>query len=193
MKKQTSSPVIKELEPVKKELKQVQNFINRQISSKENSSFERLVLPLQTLQGKMVRPALLLLSGKCCGKITQEHIKAAAVVEMLHNATLLHDDVIDEGSIRRGLPTANKLYGNEKAVLLGDFLLSKILLLCSGLNPQINEIMASTTVSLCRGELTQIANKRNWDLSEKKYIEIISEKTASLFRACCLLGAVLSG
>ena len=193
MRKQASFQTIKQFEPVNKELKQVQKFINQQLLLKGDSSCACLIRPLRTSRGKMIRPALLLLSGQCCGKITQQHIKAAAVVEMLHNATLLHDDVIDEGRIRRGMPTVNSLYGNESAVLLGDFLLSKILLLCNSFEPRINKVFASTTVSLCRGELTQIANRRNFRLSEKKYIEIITEKTAALFRCCCLIGSSLCG
>lgn len=184
---------IKQFEPVSKELEQVQRFINLQLLLKGDSSCACLIQPLRNSRGKMIRPALLLLSGQCCGKITKQHIRAAAVVEMLHNATLLHDDVIDDGRIRRGMPTVNSLYGNESAVLLGDFLLSKILLLCNSLEPRIHEIFASTTVSLCRGELTQIANRRNWQLSEKKYIDIITRKTAALFRSCCLIGSILSG
>ena len=93
----------------------------------------------------------------------------------------------------RGRPTINRLLGNESAVLLGDFLLSRIFLLCNELEPQINKKIASTTARLCVGELMQIAQKRNWHLSEKEYIEIIIEKTAQLFSTCCLIGASLSG
>jgi octaprenyl-diphosphate synthase len=193
MNKRDNIQITKQFDPVSKELKQVKVYINQQLSLNGDSSCNSLMRPLKTVRGKMIRPALLLLSGQCCGKITQQHIKAAAVVEMLHNATLLHDDVIDDGEIRRGKPTINSIYGNESAVLLGDFLLSKILLLCNSLEPRINKVFASTTFSLCRGELTQIANRRNWGLSEKKYIGIITDKTAALFSGCCLIGSILSG
>jgi octaprenyl-diphosphate synthase len=181
--------------PVRKELKQVQTLINQSASGgldgdNPAAGFTKL---LKGFRGKMIRPALLLLSGRCCGKITAEHIRAAAIVEMLHNATLLHDDVIDEGRIRRGRPTINKLYGNETAVLLGDFLLSRIFILCSDLEPEINKIIAAATARLCMGELAQAAQRRNWKLGEKEYIDIITDKTAYLFRSCCLIGASLTG
>jgi len=193
MKNQAIPQTIKQFQPVNQELKQVRSFINHQIKLNGDDAVAGLVKGLRSFRGKMIRPAILLLSGKCFGRITSQHIKAAAAAEMLHNATLLHDDVIDDGSVRRGMPTINSLYGNEKAVLLGDFLLSKMLLLCNGLEPEINKNFASATYSLCRGELTQTANKRNFKLSEKEYIKIITEKTAALFRCCCLVGADLCG
>lgn len=192
METQKKSNLLKQFDPVKKELKQVQKLVNKQLLLKDNAT-AGFIEPLKGYRGKMIRPALLLLSGRCCGKITAEHIKAAAILEMLHNATLLHDDVIDEGQIRRGRPTINRLCGNESAVLLGDFLLSKIFLLCNELEPEINRIIASTTARLCVGELTQSAQRRNWKLSEDEYIRIITDKTAHLFRSCCLIGASLAG
>ncbi len=191
--KRNNFQITNKFKTVGKELRQVDRFINHQLSINGDSSCAYLVKSLRAGRGKMIRPALLLLSGRCCGKITPQHIRAAAVVEMLHNATLLHDDVIDDGEIRRGKPTVNSIYGNESAVLLGDFLLSKILLLLNSLEPRIQKIFASTTFSLCRGELTQTANRRNWELGEKKYISIISDKTAALFSGSCLIGAILSG
>jgi octaprenyl-diphosphate synthase len=190
-----NSQILKQFRPVRKELKQVRTLINQSASGglRGDGAAGGLVRRLRSYRGKMIRPALLLLSGRCCGKITAEHIRAAAIVEMLHNATLLHDDVIDEGQVRRGRPTINKLYGNETAVLLGDFLLSKIFILCNGLEPEINKIIALTTARLCMGELTQAAQRRNWKLGEKEYIDIITDKTAYLFRSCCLIGALLAG
>jgi geranylgeranyl pyrophosphate synthase len=120
-------------------------------------------------------------------------ICVAAIVELIHNATLLHDDVIDGGQKRRGLPTVNSLCGNESAVLLGDFLLSKAFKICAKLAPEITEIVAGTAVRVCEGELGQIAQKQNWQLSESEYINIITEKSAALFSSCCLLGGLLAG
>jgi octaprenyl-diphosphate synthase len=191
-----NSQILKQFRPVRKELKQVQTLINKSASGGldgDNPAAGGLVRRLRSYRGKMIRPALLLLSGRCCGKITAEHIRAAAIVEMLHNATLLHDDVIDDGQVRRGMPTINKFYGNETAVLLGDFLLSKIFILCNDLEPEINKIIAAATARLCMGELTQQAQRRNWKLGEKEYIDIITDKTAYLFRSCCLIGASLAG
>jgi geranylgeranyl pyrophosphate synthase len=122
-----------------------------------------------------------------------ELIPIAAIVEMIHNAALLHDDVIDEGQKRRGLPTVNSLWGNERAVLLGDFLLSKVFKMCVGLEPRFQRIIAATVVRTCEGELSQIIQRQNWQLSESKYIGIITEKSAALFSSACLLGSLLAG
>lgn len=120
-------------------------------------------------------------------------ICVAAIVELIHNATLLHDDVIDGGQKRRGQPTVNSLCGNESAVLLGDFLLSKAFKICAKLDPEITNIVAGTAVRVCEGELGQIAQRQNWQLSESEYIDIITEKSAALFSSCCLLGGLLAG
>ncbi|MHC4482701.1 MAG: polyprenyl synthetase family protein [Planctomycetota bacterium] len=120
-------------------------------------------------------------------------MKLAAIVEMIHNATLLHDDVIDEGQRRRGEPTVNSLWGNESAVLLGDFLLSKVFKMCADLKPEVTRIIAATTLRICEGELRQIVQRQNWQLSESEYIDIITEKSAALFGCCCHLGGLLAG
>ncbi|MBW8040520.1 MAG: polyprenyl synthetase family protein [Planctomycetes bacterium] len=120
-------------------------------------------------------------------------ICVAAIVELIHNATLLHDDVIDGGQKRRGLPTVNTLRGNESAVLLGDFLLSKAFKICAELGPEITNIVAGTAVRVCEGELRQVTERQNWQLSESEYIDIITEKSAALFSSCCLVGGLLAG
>ncbi len=120
-------------------------------------------------------------------------IRIAAIVELIHNATLLHDDVIDGGQKRRGLPTVNSLWGNESAVLLGDFLLGKAFRICADLGPEITNIIAGTAVRVCEGELRQVTERQNWQLSESEYIDIITEKSAALFSSCCLLGGLLAG
>lgn len=145
------------------------------------------------LSGKMLRPALVLLSAKAVGRINDRHIPAAAIVEIIHNATLLHDDVIDEGQKRRGTPTINSRCGNESAVLLGDFLLSKAFTMCAGFEPRIIKIIAAAAARICEGELRQISQKQNWQLTELEYIDIITEKTACLFKTCCELGSLLAG
>jgi octaprenyl-diphosphate synthase len=142
--------------------------------------------------GKMLRPGLLLLSGGACRNITDEHIHVAAIVEMIHHATLLHDDVIDDGQLRRGLPSANRLWGNESAVLLGDFILGRVFKMCANLQPAIAETIATIALRVCEGELRQIIQRQNWHLSEEEYIEIITEKSAAFFSGCCRLGALLA-
>jgi octaprenyl-diphosphate synthase len=144
-------------------------------------------------QGKMIRPGLVLLSGVACGGVTENHIKAAAIFEMIHSATLLHDDVVDEGQSRRGVPTINSVHGNESAVLLGDFMLGKVIKMCVGLGDRVSGIIALASVRTCEGELRQISQRGNWSLSEPEYIEIIAGKTAALFEGACAAGAVLAG
>jgi len=142
--------------------------------------------------GKMLRPGMVLLAGECFGKLTEVHIQVSAMVEMIHHATLLHDDVLDEGCKRRGIPTANYLWGNESAVLLGDFLLSQVFRMAAELDSPVARILAQTVGRVCEGELRQTVHKRNWQLSEAQYLEIITEKSASFFGGCCRLGAMLS-
>lgn len=149
-----------------------------------------LVRHLSRFRGKMLRPILLLLSGRASGKLTDAHITLAAVVEMVHMATLVHDDVLDEAELRRKGATINHLRGNEAAVLLGDYLISHSYHLCASLDSQMaSRLIARTTNRVCEGELLQIDNRNNLDLSEETYVEIISRKTASLCAACCRLGA----
>jgi len=154
----------------------------------------RLFKHINACRGKMIRPALLLLAGAACGKITDKHIRVAAIVEMMHDATLLHDDVIDEGQKRRGLPTVNSLWGNESAVLLGDFLLSRVFKMCADLEPHLTRIIADTASRTCQGELRQISlRNRGWRVDEAEYIDIITEKSAVFFSNCCYLGGLLAG
>lgn len=178
---------------IDKELEQVRTIIFEQLKPVcRDEAVVKLTTSFNILSGKMIRPGLVLLSGACCGKITNAHIQIASIIELLHNATLLHDDVIDEGQIRRGKPTMNRLYGNESAVLLGDFLLSRVFKMCTFLEPEIVKIISKTTIRVCEGELRQTIHKRDWHLSETEYIEIITEKSAALFSACCHLGGCLS-
>ncbi|MCC5830736.1 MAG: polyprenyl synthetase family protein [Phycisphaeraceae bacterium] len=126
--------------------------------------------------------------------VTDEHRILATVMEMTHLATLVHDDVLDESSVRRGGATLNSLRGNEAAVMLGDYLISHAYRLCSSLDRQwIAEMVADTTNMVCEGELLQLSNRENWALDEEVYFEIIQRKTASLCGACCAIGAELSG
>ena len=125
----------------------------------------------------MVRPGLVLLSGLTCGGVTKEHLRVAAIVEMIHNATLLHDDVVDEGKSRRGAPTLNNTKGNESAVLTGDFLLCRVFGMCVGLDKRVAEVIATSAIKTCEGELRQIGNRGNRRLNEAEYIDIIAEKS----------------
>ncbi len=189
------------------ELGRVKELINEQLAccpdatlrssatlrSTSKIGIRRLVEYLNTCGGKMIRPGLVLLAGGAVGKITDEHIRIAAIMEMIHNATLLHDDVIDEGQRRRGQATVNSLWGNESAVLLGDFLLSKVFKMCADLEPEVVKIIATAAARTCEGELRQMAQRENWQLNETEYIDIITEKSAALLSSCCCLGGLLAG
>jgi len=145
-------------------------------------------------RGKMLRPALVLLAGRACGELTRQHRVIAAVVEMVHMATLVHDDVLDEADVRRGLVALNRLQGNEAAVLFGDFLISHAFHLCSSIDSQYaSRLIGSTTNTVCEGELMQIYHRGDLDLTEDEYMQIISRKTASLTSTCCVLGARYAG
>jgi len=149
---------------------------------------------IQRYHGKMLRPALVLLFGEASENRQDAHLTLAAVVEMVHLATLVHDDVLDEADIRRQHPTVNATHGNETAVLLGDYLISHAYNLCSSLNDQFAaRAIASTTNTVCEGELLQVSQRNNPDLTEGAYFDIIRGKTASLTSVCCGLGARYAG
>lgn len=153
-----------------------------------------LVRHVSRFRGKMLRPSLVLLTGKAAGELTDAHITLATVVEMVHMATLVHDDVLDEAELRRKGATINHLRGNEAAVLLGDYLISHSFHLCSSLDNQFaSRLIGKTTNEVCEGELLQIDNRNNLDLDEATYFDIITRKTASLCAACCTLGAHFAG
>lgn len=151
---------------------------------------------IERYRGKMLRPTLTLLSGLATGRreIGTEHETLAAVVEMIHMATLVHDDVLDEADTRRRGRTVNALHGNEAAVILGDFLISSAFHLCATLGrPDVAERIGRVTTTLCAGELLQLTNRGNAALDEATYFDIIDRKTASLIWLACELGARASG
>ncbi len=144
--------------------------------------------------GKRLRPMLLLLAAKALNYGDQQHITLAAVIEFIHTATLLHDDVVDESTLRRGQNTANTLWGNSASVLVGDYLYSRSFeLMVSVQNLRIMEILSRTTTAIAEGEVLQLLNCNNPATSEQRYLEVISRKTAILFSAAAQLSAVLAG
>jgi octaprenyl-diphosphate synthase len=144
--------------------------------------------------GKRLRPVLLLL---CCGALGftgKQRFNMAAVVEFIHTATLLHDDVVDESTLRRGFATANDTFGNPASVLVGDFLYSRAFqMMVEGQNMRIMEVLADATNTIAEGEVMQLMNMHNAELSEAGYLQVIRSKTAKLFEASARVGAILSG
>ena len=136
----------------------------------------------------------MLLSAKACGGIRPEHLTLAAMVEVIHTATLVHDDVLDEATIRRHLDTVNARWSNEVSVLLGDYLLARAICLASSLDDNFAcRAISESARHMCEGELRQIESRGNYDLSEADYFEIIAGKTAALMACCCRLGAHYAG
>jgi octaprenyl-diphosphate synthase len=144
--------------------------------------------------GKRLRPMLLLLAAKALDYRGQQHITLAAVIEFIHTATLLHDDVVDESTLRRGQNTANALWGNSASVLVGDYLYSRSFeLMVRVQNLRIMEVLSKTTTAIAEGEVLQLLNCNNPAATEKDYLEVIARKTAILFSAAAQLAAILAG
>lgn len=142
--------------------------------------------------GKRLRPALVLLSAGAFGYTGGQHHVLAAVVEFIHTATLLHDDVVDESNLRRGNATANALFGNAASVLVGDFLYSRAFQMMVGAgNMRVMEVMADATNIIAEGEVLQLLNCNDADIDEARYLQVIHYKTAKLFEAATRLGAIL--
>ncbi|NBW77758.1 MAG: octaprenyl diphosphate synthase [Betaproteobacteria bacterium] len=144
--------------------------------------------------GKRLRPALLLLTSAALGHQSDNRHLLAAVVEFIHTATLLHDDVVDESTLRRGNPTANTAFGNPASVLVGDFLYSRSFqMMVQAQNLRIMEVLAEATNVITEGEVLQLMNMHNAQLDEAGYLRVIRSKTAKLFEASARVGAVLAG
>jgi len=144
--------------------------------------------------GKRLRPVTTLLAARACGYSGDHHIAAAAIVEFIHTATLLHDDVVDESSLRRGRETANAIWGNQASVLVGDFLYSRAFQMMVSIGSmRVMEILADTTNTIAEGEVMQLLNCHDPDTTEERYMAVIHCKTAKLFEAAAQLGAVLAG
>jgi octaprenyl-diphosphate synthase len=155
---------------------------------------QQLVDHCADFQGKRLRPSLVLLCGQACGGTSPEHAVLAAVVEMIHTATLVHDDVLDDAVIRRHAATVNAEWGNETAVLLGDFLFTHAFHLAASLDStRACRWIGHATNKVCEGEMQQVHHRGNFDLDESDYLEIIEGKTAELTAVSCRLGAFYAG
>ncbi len=141
-------------------------------------------------KGKRIRPALVLLSAKACNEVNNSTLRGASLVEILHTASLIHDDVVDEADTRRGFPSINSIWKNKIAVLMGDYMLAKGLLLSLN-NDDFNflKITSDAVKRMSEAEILQITKSRDLDMDEQTYLKIISDKTASLFATCCEIGA----
>jgi octaprenyl-diphosphate synthase len=179
--------------PVAAEMSEVESILQGELRS-DYPFVDELVQYGCLLGGKRLRPALLLLAAKALGEMRREHLVLAAVVEMIHTATLVHDDVLDEAQLRRRLATVNSRWDNKSSVLLGDYLFTHAFYLSSTLDSTFacRQIGKATNI-VCEGELRQIGGRADYTLSERDYLSVIDAKTAELCACCCLLGAHYAG
>ena len=148
---------------------------------------------LKRVEGKKIRPLLTLLVSKMLNYKGNADVTLAVCIEFIHNATLLHDDVIDTGKIRRGKLSANQIWGNKVSVLVGDYLLSRAFkLMVKNKSLKLLEILSQTSLILARGQIQDVGNNQNVKLTEKKYLSIIDAKTAELFRISCFLPTIIT-
>jgi octaprenyl-diphosphate synthase len=179
--------------PVTEDLRRVDDTIVRRLASD-------IVLVNQIAQyiigsgGKRLRPLSVVLAARACGHAGEKHVPAAAIIEFIHTATLLHDDVVDGSDRRRGRDTANHVFGNEACVLVGDYLYSRAFQMMVELGDmRIQEVMANATNTIAEGEVLQLMNAHDPDTTEERYLEVIYRKTAKLFEAGAQMAAILSG
>jgi len=171
--------------------------VNREIGARLQSDvalINQLAGYIVNSGGKRLRPMIVLLGAKALGHDGETHVKLAAVIEFIHTATLLHDDVVDSSAMRRGQSTANTIWGNEASVLVGDFLYSRAFEMMVEVNSmRVMEILAHTTNTIARGEVLQLLNCHDPDTTEERYRDVIQSKTAKLFEAAAMLAAVITG
>jgi octaprenyl-diphosphate synthase len=179
--------------PIAADLEEVERILARVLKSRYNGVSD-VVAHVRHYRGKRLRPVLLLLTARACGRLTPAHHTLGAVVEMIHTATLVHDDVLDGASVRRHVPTVNARWGEHTSVLMGDYLFTHAFHLASTLDDvRACRLIGAATNRVCEGEMCQGLQGGNLDLSEEEYFDVIDGKTAELIACCCQLGAIFSG
>jgi len=181
--KQITAPILEDIKIFQKEFENALDSEVRLINSISNYMIRN--------KGKNIRPILTILSARLCGKPTLNSYKAAAMMELLHVATLIHDDVVDDATLRRGKPSVNRVWKNKLSILMGDFILSKALINMVGLRDfDALEQISITAEKLSAGEILQIEKSITRSMTEEVYFEMIGQKTASLIATSCELGAI---
>ncbi len=185
--------MIEILKPVLPSMLEVEERLTTDLSTRHEKIAE-IILHVSRFKGKRFRPVLLLLSAQSCGKLVPQHLDLAVVVELVHIATLIHDDVIDEATVRRHVPSVNSIWGREISILLGDYIWSRGFTILASMDSQLSTYIMSQTVNImCEGELIQLQRRYDLNLSEEDYMDIIEKKTASLCATSCRLGAMFAG
>lgn len=176
--------------PIDNDLAQFNELFKKSIKSKVGL-LDLITRYILRQKGKKIRPLLVLLSAKLAGGVYERSLRGAVLVEILHTATLVHDDVVDNAEKRRGLPSINAVWKNKIAVLMGDYLLAKGLMLSVEQSDfDFLKVITETVKRMSEGELLQISKTRKLDIDEETYFRIISDKTASLIETCCTIGAL---
>jgi octaprenyl-diphosphate synthase len=177
-------------EPVQNHLTTFRTFFRDEIRS-DVFLLDQIIHYLLRQKGKEIRPTLVFMTARMFGDVDNRSYVAATMIELLHTATLIHDDVVDEADLRRGFLSINKLWKNKAGVLLGDFLLSKGLLVALDHKEyQLLHVLSDAVKKMSEGELRQLKTSKLFNMTEERYYQIISEKTASLISACCQCGAI---
>ena len=185
--------ILIELAPIADEMQRVDDLVRQRLDS-DVPLVRQVAEYIVTGGGKRLRPALLLLAAGAAGYRGEAHLELATVVEFIHTATLLHDDVVDESRLRRGRDTANAAFGNAASVLVGDFLYSRAFqMMVSVDNMRVMQVLADATNTIAEGEVLQLMNCHDPDVDEDRYLEVIRRKTAKLFEAAARIGGVLAG
>lgn len=180
--------------PISAELEDFRQVFAGSLSGSSNPLLDQVIAHLRRKQGKLMRPILVLLTARLYGNIQPATLHAAVSLELLHTASLVHDDVVDESEERRGQPSVNTAFGNKVAVLTGDYLLATALLQVEQTrNHDIIEVVSLLGQDLAEGELLQLSNVRNLSYSEQEYFDVIRKKTAALFAACTKSAALSVG
>ncbi|MDR0541875.1 MAG: polyprenyl synthetase family protein [Dysgonamonadaceae bacterium] len=180
-------------QPVRKELEAFDRLYREALRTPV-SDFQFMLDFISGKKGKRIRPLVLILSAKLCGEATPETLKYAVILELLHTATLIHDDVVDDTRERRGQPSVMAQFDNRRAVLLGDYILSQAIVQGVGTNnPRVLNILAGLAQTLAEGELTQLIASSEISIDEQRYFEVIRKKTAMLLASCSEMGAISVG
>ena len=178
---------------VSDELKQFETFYKDALHS-DNFLLDKIGRYTLKHKGKQLRPLFVFLSAKCFGEVNESTFRAATFIELLHSATLIHDDVVDDAAERRGFATINAMYKNKIAVLAGDYLLSKgMMIALENRDYQMLDMISETVKNMSEGEIFQLKKAKDFDISEDDYYQIIEKKTAALIASCCAIGAVSAG
>ncbi len=190
----TKQPHLEQIySPIDEELKAFSLRLEKELASSDPLIHD-IHAHILKMSGKFLRPALTLLTSRIEGKKPEEPVRLAAAIELIHTATLVHDDIIDDSQFRRNQPSVHARWGRDISIISGDYLYAKAFLLLASLNdPFLNQAFASCAHIMCEGEMKQVEKRNQFLMSEEEYLKIIHQKTAALFQAACMGGAYYSG